>query len=101
MATRSTMIATGAAVDISAALALENGRGYLIEIGPGAKADDAVWIANGGDPNDLAIGGHLVLSGTEAGRLIRQGTLSWFARFYDRPAQSTQLTATEADDDCD
>ena len=101
MATRSTMIATGAAVDISAALALENGRGYLIEIGPGAKADDSVWIANGGDPNDLAIGGHLVLFGTEGGRLIRQGAASWFARFYEQPMRETQLSATEADDDCD
>ena len=100
MATRSAMLASGAAVDITAALALEVGRGYLIEIGPGAKADDAVWIANGGDPNDLTIGGHLIISGTEAGRLIRQGGASWFARFYDLPARETQLTATEADD-CD
>ena len=98
MATRSAMIATGAAVDISAALALENGRGYLIEMGPAAKADDSVWIANGGDPNDLSIGGHLIISGSEAGRLIRQGSASWFARFYDLPARETQLTATEADD---
>ena len=98
MATRAAMIATGAAVDITAALALEAGRGYLIEVGPGAKADDAVWIANGGDPNDLTIGGHLVLSGTEAGRFIRQGSDSWFARFYDLPARETQISATEADD---
>ena len=98
MATRAAMIATGAAVDITAALALEAGRGYLIEIGPGAKADDSVWIAAGGDPNDLTIGGHLILPGTEAGRLIRQGSAAWFARFYDLPARETQLTATEADD---
>ena len=100
MATRSAMIPTGVAVDITAALTLETGHGYLIELGPSAQADDAVWVANAGDPNDLSVGGHLVLPGTEAGRLIRQGSGAWFARFYAPTGRETQLTATEADD-CD
>ena len=99
MATRAAMIGTGEAVDITASLGLEAGRGYLLELGAGSGGSDAVWIANGGDPNDLSIGGHLLLAGGDGGRFIRQGTAAWFARFYALPAtRETQVTATEADD---
>ena len=100
MATRSATIQQGALVDISTALGLETGRGYLLELGPGAQGMDSVWIANGGDPNDATVGGHLLTSGVDRGRFIRQGPQTWFARFYGDPKfpRSTQLTATEADD---
>ena len=98
MATRSATIQPGATVDITDALVLESARGYLLELGPASQGNDTVWIANGGDPDDAAVGGHLLTS--EAGRFIRQGPQTWFARFYGDPKfpRSTQLTATEADD---
>ena len=100
MATRSASIAPGSAVDITAVLSLEEGRAYLLEIGLHVQANDAVWIANGGDPNDLAVGGHLLIPGEGGGRFIRQGAETWFARFYGDPLfpRPTTLTATEADD---
>ena len=100
MATRSATIQQGAPVDISTLLGLEAGRGYLLELGPGASANDTVWIANGGDPDDAAVGGHPLASGVDGGRFIRQGTETWSGRFFGDPKfpRSTQLTATEADD---
>ena len=48
MATRSASIPPGAAVDITAALALETERGYLLAMGPNAKSTDYVIVALGG-----------------------------------------------------
>ena len=94
MATRSASIPTGAAVDITAALQLENGVGYLISVGPGAKSDDVVTLALGGDPE--VVGGHFLIAG-DVGRFIKQGPENWFARFYNQQNRSSQLTVTEAD----
>lgn len=96
MATRSASIAQGVAVDLTDALALEDGCGYLIELGPDAHAGDAGVIALGDDPE--SVGGHVVVAGR--GRFIRQGSRTWFARFHGDPKfpRSTQLSATEADD---
>ena len=94
MATRSASIPTGAAVDITTALQLENGVGYLIAVGPGAKSDDNIIFALGGDPE--VVGGHFLIAG-DAGRFIRQGPDTWFARFRDLQDRATQLTVTEAE----
>ena len=98
MATRSAMIQPGATVDITDALVLEDARGYLLELGPEAHGNDTVWIANGGDPDDAAVGGHLLT--IDKGRFIRQGPQTWFARFYgdQKFPRSTQIVVTEADD---
>ena len=95
MATRSASIAPGAPVDITAALALEDGRSYLLELGPDAYGSDSVDIALGGDPE--TVGGHALCAG-DRGRFIRQGPAIWFARHYDLQGRATQLTATESDD---
>ena len=95
MATRSASIPPGAAVDITAALALETGRGYLLAVGPNAKSTDYVIVALGGDPETA--GGHFLDAGGP-GRFIRQGPDTWFARHYDLQDRATQLTVTEADD---
>ena len=101
MATRSAMIPTGVAVDITAALTLETGHGYLIELGPSAQADDAVWVANAGDPNDLECRRPSGASRHRSRASNPPGERgSWFARFYAPTGRETQLTATEADD-CD
>ena len=95
MATRSASIPPGAAVDITAALALEDGKSYLIEIGPDAYATDSVTIALGADPE--TVGGH-ALSAGDRGRFIRQSPATWFARHFDEQGRASQLTATESDD---
>ena len=94
MATRSADIASGASVDISTALSLASGRGYVIELGPNSQAGDVIFIALGGDPELL--GGHVVTA--DRPRLIRQSGDTWYARFYGDPKfpRETQLTATEA-----
>ena len=95
MATISASIPPGSAVDITAALALENGRGYLLAMGPNAKSEDYVIVALGGDPE--TVGGHSLDAGGP-GRFIRQGPGTWFARHYNLQDRATQLTVTEADD---
>ena len=95
MATRSASVPPGAAVDITAALALEDGKSYLIEIGPDAYATDWVTIALGADPE--TVGGH-ALSAGDRGRFIRQGPATWFARHFDEQGRASQLSATESDD---
>ena len=93
MATRSASIPPGAAVDITAALALENGQGYLLSLG--AKSGDHVIVALGADPE--SVGGHFLDAGGP-GRFIRQGPDTWFARHYNLQGRAAQLTVTEADD---
>ena len=95
MATRSASIPTGAAVDITSALSLENGRGYLLAMGPNAKSEDSVILALGEDPE--TVGGHFLNAGGP-GRFIGQGPDTWFARHYNLQGRATQLTVTEADD---
>ena len=95
MTTRSASIPQGVAVDITAALALETGRGYLLAMGPSAKSDDSVIIALDGDPQ--VVGGHFLDAGGP-GRFIKQTSATWFARFHDLQNRSSQLTVTEADD---
>ena len=95
MATRSASIASGAQVNITDALNLEEGTGYLLELGPEATGMDTVFVALGGDP--AAEGGHSIFA-SEPGRFIRQSASPWFARFYAIDGRSTQLTVTEADD---
>lgn len=95
MATRSASVAPGAAVDITAALSLESGTGYLIAVGPDARSTDVVLIALGDDPE--TVGGHALDAGGRE-RFIRQADATWFARFYEPGGRSTQLTATEAND---
>ena len=82
-------------------MALETGRGYLLELGPvSLRATTRFGLANGGDPDDAAVGGHLLTIDVDGGRFIRQGPQTWFARFYgdQKFPRETQLTATEADD---
>lgn len=95
MATRSASIPPGVAVDITAALALVNGLGYLLAMGPNAKSGDDVIVALGDDPETVR--GHFVDAGGP-GRFIRQGPDTWFARQYNLQGRATQLSVTEADD---
>ena len=94
MATRSTLVPPAGAVDITAALALVNGQGYLLSLGPRAKSGDHVIVALGADPE--SVGGHFLDAGGP-GRFIRQGPDTWFARHYNLQGRATQLTVTEAD----
>ena len=91
MATRSAQIPAGQATDLTAALQLERGLSYLVEVT--STSTDSILIAQGGDPE--TVGGHLVAAG-EPSRLIRQGSEVWFARFYNLQGRSATLTATEA-----
>ena len=95
MATRSTSIPPAGAVDITAALALVNGQGYLLSLGPSSKSGDNILIALGADPE--SVGGHSLDAGGP-GRFIRQGPNPWYARHYNLQGRATQITVTEADD---
>ena len=99
MATRSAEIAANTLVDLTAVLELEADQSYLIECT--GEVTDAINFALGIDP-ELVGGlpatagrGHTLFA-SEPGRLIRQDSAVWYARYYNIAGGSSTITATEA-----
>ena len=90
---RTETVAANTTVNLTTLLSLEEGVGYLLELGADSFASHSLVIAYDGDPE--TVGGHLLLHGRP--RFITQGADPWFGRFDSMISTETTVVVTEAD----